>query len=134
MSTPDPGYFEPLESKRSWYRHKQTSDRGYLVKREGRDAIRYDRPAVDQYVHNMDEWEPLSESLPALGLAQVAQICFEADKKLCWALGHIDLSKREWLDLNERVRAKWISEGPVRSSPAYAERLKLYTAIRGLYL
>lgn len=128
----DPGFFEPKPEERSWYRNKQTSDRGYLVKRDGKPAVRYDRPAIDQYTFNLDEWEPLREALPSLSAAHVAQVCFEADKKLCWALGHIDLAQRDWLDLHEKVRAKWIAEGPLKNSPAFKERKKLYDGIREL--
>jgi hypothetical protein len=123
---------EPPLSGRVWMRHKQTSDRGYLVEREGRKAIRYDRgPAIDQHVFNVGDWEPLSEALPALSVAHVAQVCFEADKKLCWALGHHDLARREWIDLNEKTRVKWIKDGPSLTSPAYDERKKLYDAVKG---
>lgn len=127
---PEPETYDPPERERVWYRHRQTSDRGWMVRREGKPAIKYDRPAFDQYVHNVDDWEPLHEKLPDLSRAVVAQICFEADKKLCWALGHIDLAKRDWNDLHEKVRAKWIDEGPLRRSPEFEKRKKLFDAIQ----
>jgi len=122
--------WDPDPSARQWHRHKETSDRGWLVRREGKPAIRYDRGAHDQYVFNVGEWEPLAEGLPVLNAAHIAQVCFEADKKLCWALGHIDLAGRQWADLHEKTRAKWITDGPLSKSPAYAQRKKLYDAIQ----
>lgn len=129
--TAGPATFDPLPSERVWYKNRQTSDRGWLVRREGKDAIKYDRPAYDQYVFNIGEWDKLQEGLPVLNAAHIAQICFEADKKLCWALGHIDLAQREWVDLHEKVRAKWIAGGPLKSSPAFEQRKKLFDAIQG---
>lgn len=126
------GYFEPLERDRVWYRNKQTSDRGYMVERDGRKAVRYDRPAVDQYTFNVGEWEPILENLPDLSPAHVAQVCFEADKALCRALGHFDLADRKWVDLHENMRAKWIESGPLKKSPSFRERMKLYLAIRAV--
>ena len=123
--------YDPPIAERKWHRHRQSSDRGWLVTREGRPAIKYDRPAMDMYVFNVNDWEPLAEGLPVLNAAHIAQICFEADKKLCWALGHVDLAQRLWADLNEKVRAKWITSGPLRSSPAFEQRKKLYDAIQG---
>lgn len=123
--------WDPKPSERQYYRHRQTSDRGWLVRREGRPAIRYDRgPDLDMHVFNVGDWEPEREALPLLGPSQVSQICFEADKKLCWALGHHDLAKRDWLELTDKQRSKWMLEGPLKASPAYAQRAGLYAAMR----
>jgi hypothetical protein len=43
---------------------------------------------------------------------------FEADKKLCWALGLADLSKREWADMTEKQRLAWLRTGPQAPSRA----------------
>lgn len=128
VGSPD---YDPPEAKRDWYRHKQTSDRGWLVRRNFRDAIRYDRgPLVDQCVFNLTDWERIKEQLAPLSAHHIAQICFEADKAFCRALGHIDLAQRQWVDLSERVRVKWIEGGPLKNSPAYPERLKFYLHVK----
>lgn len=132
MSIPsDETTWDPPEAARVYYRHKETSDRGYLVRREGRDAIRYDRgPGVDQHIFKLSDWNLESTATEKYSDMQIAQVCFEADKKLCWALGQLDLSKRDWLnDLTEKGRREWMMTGP----PAKAvnkERIGLYKAIQ----
>lgn len=124
-----PDHWDPAPHERKYMRHKSTNDRGWCVRREGRDMVRYDRPAVDQ-VSPLGDWDPEPAALPKYSAVQIAQVCFEADKKLCWALGHVDLAKRDWADLAEKMRVKWITDGPLARSPAYAERMGLYKAIR----
>lgn len=123
---PDSSYFEPLATDRVWYQHQQTGDRGYMVKREGRDAIRKDRPMHDDFTFNVAEWALFVDKADRFSAIQIAQVQFEADKKLCWALGMPELAKREWLDLTEKARLKWMKDGP--TAP---ERAKLYAAVAG---
>lgn len=119
-----PAEVDPSLAERVWYRHKQTGDRGYAVKRDGRDAIRKDRPAHDDFTFNVAEWAPDVEKMDKFSAVQIAQVQFEADRKLCWALGMPELAKREWLDLTEKARLKWMKDGPVN-----ADRARLWKAI-----
>ena len=121
----EPGDFEPLATERVWYRHAETGDRGYAVRRDGRDAIRKDRPAQDDYTFNIGDWKLEVDDKPRFSAVQIAMVQFEADKKLCWALGSPDLAKREWLDLTEKARLKWMKDGPAKSP----ERAKLFAAV-----
>lgn len=119
--------WDPLPAGRVYMRHKQTSDRGWQVVREGREAVRYDRGEVDQYVFNLTDWQLEADDLPKYTDMQIAMVCFEADKKLCWALGMIDLSKREWLQMTEKARVNWMKDGPPKTAK---ERVALFTVMR----
>lgn len=121
-------YYEPTKAQRVYYRHNQTGDRGYLVRREGRDAIRRDRPNIDDYTFQLGDWNKEVVEAKRFTEVQIAIIQFEADKKLCWALGLPALGKREWIDLTEKARLDWMKEGP--KTP---ERAGLYKLV-GEYL
>jgi hypothetical protein len=121
---PEGNYYEPTKDARVYYRHNQTADRGYLVRREGKDAIRRDRPALDDYTFKLDEWNKEAPETAKYSALQIAMVQFEADRKLCWALGLADLSKREWVDMTEKQRLAWIKDGPKAAS-----RAGLYKAI-----
>ena len=123
--------FDPLPADRVWFRHAQTGDRGYSVRRQGKDAVRYDRgPHIDQYSYNLSEWKPDDVVTPQFSAIQIAQVAFEADKKLCWALGLPELAKREWLDLSEKRRILWVNEGPQAKDACYARRARMWAAIQ----
>ena len=118
---------DPPVRERVYYRHSQTSDRGWLVLRDGKQAIRFDRGAVDQWTHNVKDWNLEHVETAKYNDMQIAQVAFEADKKLCWALGLTDLANREWSKMPEELRVKWLKAGP----PATAlERVGLYKAIK----
>lgn len=119
-----PDEYEPKPHERVWYTHALTGDRGYAVRRLGKDLVRRDRPGIDD-VSDPSNWKRLVDDVPRFSAIQIAQVCFEADKKLCWALGQPDLAKREWLDLKEPARIKWLNEGP-----RTAQRAGLYAVIR----
>lgn len=129
--TPSETHFEPLEAARVWHRHSLTGDRGYPVKRQGRDAMRYDRgPHIDQYSFDLNLWKLEVDKVAEFSAIQIAQVCFEADKKLCWAMGLPELSKREWLDMSEKRRIAWVGKGPLERDAGYARRARLYKAIK----
>ena len=112
MPAAEGNYFEPTRDARIYYRHAQTADRGYLVKREGRDAIQRDRPAIDDYTFELKDWNKEAPETSKFSELHIAMVQFEADRKLCWALGLADLSKREWVDMTEKQRLAWIRTGP----------------------
>lgn len=116
---------DPKLSERVYYRHLETGDRGYLVERDGKPAIRWDRIAGDT-THDLTRWKKEDDALPLFSAHHVAMIAFAADKECCRALGQVDLAQRQWLDLSEKQRRDWITDGPkVRLGP----RRELYESI-----
>jgi hypothetical protein len=106
------GYFEPKEHERTWYRHATTGDRGYSCRRGGKECIRYDRPNIDHTVlHRPHDWIPDNTPMK-IPEAQLVQVAFDADRKLCLLLGRYDLAKREWIGLTDDQKIKWMRQGP----------------------
>lgn len=127
MTEGTPDHWEPPIHERIWYNHAQTGDRGYAVRRAGRDGIRYDRPAIDEVSYTLSDWKRLAEPGDEFTALQIGMVCFEADKKLCWAMGQQDLAKREWIDMSEKLRIRWMKDGPPASA---TRRARLYAAIQ----
>ncbi len=118
------GHWDPAPAEREWYSHRHSGDRGYKVRRNGQDYIRLDRPA-EEIVHPFKEhvWEPDQEYRP-MTVAQVAQVAFEADKRLCFYLGKHELSRREWVGLTDKQKQFWMQKGPSET-----QRKELYAGI-----
>lgn len=102
---------DPPLNKRVYYRHLETGDRGYLVERDGLPAIRWDRVAEDT-THQLDRWKLETDATPLFSQHQIAMIAFAADKEVCRALGQVDIANRKWLDLSEKQRRDWMTDGP----------------------
>lgn len=116
MTTPD---------RRVWYSHVKTGDLGWMVVQDGEKYIRLDRP-------NQEILKPFRPALwreerayRPLTRHQLAVIAFEADKKLCLALGLQDKARKDWLNLTADERIAWMDHGPTKP----AERATLYKAI-----
>lgn len=115
---------DPPLAERVWYRHAQTGDRGYAVKRLGKDAVRYDRPNVDDVSFELKNWHKETDEVPQFSALAIAQVAYEADRKLCFHMGRFDLAKREWLEMTDKQRRTWVEKGP----PG-APRAELYAKI-----
>ena len=118
---------DPLPSERVYYRHVTTGELGYLVRRQGQEVVRYDRPAVDMTDDRLSNWRRDEDHRP-LNANQVAQIAHAADLKLCFFLGIHGL--KEWRDLSDQQRISFLHDGPKDSSPGRA-RTRLFLAITG---
>mgnify|MGYP001581066698 CR=1 FL=1 len=104
--------WDPGDNKRTYYRSAIDGQLGWLVRRGGRQMIRLDRGATEilrQF--NEGQWVPDKEHRP-INRAQVARICFAADRELCIALGMHAEGKREWIDLSQDEKRTWMQEGP----------------------
>lgn len=118
-------HWDPADHERTFYRHATTGDLGWMVRREGRDCIRLDRPAQEiSRPYRESEWIAEREHRPLTKL-QLVQIAFEADKRLCFFLGKHDLARREWLSMKDEQRIAWADKGP----PAGGGRPELFAAI-----
>ena len=103
---------DPTPDRRTYYRNVATGDRGYMVRRHGADHIKFDRPGSDQTrLFHTEEWvlEKQSRQMPA---HEVAQVAFAADRRLCKLLGLLQEARKEWLDLSNEERVRWVKEGP----------------------
>lgn len=123
--TPDD--WDPKPSEKVWYQHKTSGDFGWMVRREGKDTIRLDRPGLDEIrPYDAGEWLPREQRRP-LSPAQLAIVMFMADKQFCLTTGDYDYAKKEWGSLSQRERRDWIEKGPPTKD---VNRLALYVSIK----
>lgn len=118
-------YWDPLPSERQYYRSPVDNQRAYLVRRNGKDMLRLDRP-MEEILHPLtDSWKPDRQAYP-INSQQIAYVAYVADQALCKALGKSP-GKGEWLSLREKERIEWMDDGPADGSV----RDDLYDAIMG---
>lgn len=118
--------WDPLPHERIYYTHVLSGDLGWLVRREGKDVIKLDRPGLDEVrPFSASDWNLRHEVRP-MAPGQVAKVMFEAHKALMLALAIHDKSKVEWADLSPEKRRAWIERGPTKPPIAAA----LYAAIK----
>lgn len=115
------------DEERKFFRSSVDGERGYLIHREGVDYIKLDRPneEVLRHYNNGQQWVPDVERRP-LSKGQIAKVCFEADRELCRALGMYDQTRKDWLDLSDKLRIAWMNDGPQKTP----ERKALWSAIQ----
>ena len=124
MSEPN---WDPTPQERVWYRDATSGQLGWMVRRDGEDKIRLDRPLEEiclKYIPGA--WKAQTEHRP-LNPAEVAQVAFAADCRLSRAIGIVENSKKEWQSLDDDQRIAWMSTGPTKD-PLRAE---LFRAITG---
>lgn len=122
------GDWDPPDHEKLWVRHHLTGDRGYLVKRGGKDKVRMDRgPAEEIRDYRPNDWN-LVDPPARMSLIQACKVSYEADRELCKFIGLHQQSRKEWLNLSEEHRIIWMKEGP-ESPPLRAE---MYAAIMGV--
>ena len=122
----DTDNWDPQPHERQCYMHILSGDYGWLVRREGKDVIKLDRPGLDEIrPFDVQDWRSREEVRP-MSPGQLAKVMFDADKALCLALGLRDTAKIEWLSLKPEKRRAWIEVGP--SEPPI--RAQLYAAIK----
>ena len=110
-----PDNYEPPVGDRKFYRSATTGDRAYLVRRDGRDCVKLDRPMEDICKpFRPDDWIEEMKFAP-LARAHIVQVAFEADKRLLPFLGLRLEARKEWLSLLDPERLQWLQDGPPRS-------------------
>lgn len=112
MKDARPDHWDPRPHEREWYSHRDTGERGYLVRRDGLDVIRENKTQYE-VIHKLDHnWKEDKGHRP-LNMAQLARVAFIADRELCKAIGLHDVARREWEFLSEADRSEWIrGKGP----------------------
>ncbi len=112
LGTPKVRTWDPKPSERIYYRSHNTGDLGYLVRRDGKDQVRLDRPEQEIVIpFRTGEWDP-EQKLPGLNRMQKAQIAWEADCKLRYFLGDHQGARKTWLSLREKERIDYAEDGP----------------------
>lgn len=108
--------WDPNPAERTYYRSRKDGQRAYLVRRNGKDMLRLDRP-MEEILHRIDienhpEWE-LDVKIPPLSLHAIAAVAFAADRALCKATGvQLKAHQTEWLSMKEQARIDWMNDGP----------------------
>lgn len=119
--------WDPEPAERSYYSHAVTGDYGWMVRRDGKDAIRMDRPGTEDIrTFTPTEWVAKTDVRP-LQLSQLAQVAFAADRQLCRCLGLHQFAKADWASLTQEKRRAWIEKGPQN----HPDRKKLYEVVMG---
>lgn len=115
--TEPPGNYDPPKGERKYYRSSVSGDLAYLVRRDGKDHIKLDRPMEDICrPFRPDQWIEEKSHAP-LARAHIVQVAFEADKRLCPFLGlHLE-ARKDWLSLRDEERIQWLSDGPKTKDP-----------------
>lgn len=103
--------WEPKEHEKRYYRHRSTGDRAYLVRRDGNDCLRLDRPHQEMIRKLDDNWQPDDDHRPVTRAA-LGRIAFEADRHLCQALGLHENARKEWATLSQEQKLAWMNDGP----------------------
>lgn len=120
---PEPGetMYRHVESGELGF-HKEGSDRIRVVFDDGRQLYRTYMP--QQWVDQDDK------RMRPVNKAQVAQVCFAADRELCKVIGLGEIARAPGWDLmRDTDRARWIDKGP-RGTDIRRFRRKLYLAMR----
>jgi hypothetical protein len=98
--------WDPKPQERSWYSHRVTGDRGYLVRRGGVDMLRRDLPQSFPQTLGSD-WVKDDNYRP-LAIGQLARVAYNACQELNQVMGYAG-EKRDWLSLPDEERARWLS-------------------------
>ena len=121
---PDTDNWEPAPHERQWFRNVNSGERGYLVRTDGKDMIRLDRPTeTNDKIYRPSDWVSDVQERP-LTAYQLARVRFEADKFLRYFTGNPQSLKDDWLNLTDEQRQLWIKRGPRKP-----ERADLWKAI-----
>lgn len=104
--------YDPPKHEREYFTHRQTGDMGWMVFRGHKPHVKYDRPGSDQVIpYRERDWMPRTEPRP-LSPAQLAEVCFAADRQLCRRLGYREKADKTWESLSPQEKKQWIEEGP----------------------
>jgi hypothetical protein len=106
-----PDNWDPEPHQRTYYRHARTGDLAYLVRRDGSDVLRYDRPNEEILRKLTGEWNREPDRVP-YSRHQVAAVAFAADRALCAMMGMHKESRDQWSSLHEKERLEYLKRGP----------------------
>lgn len=108
-----PDWDPPSEKEKTWYRHQSDHAKGWHVRRAGIDMVKRDLPpSAQEQISRMDKGWVLDREHRPFTHYQISKTAFEADKALCFAMGLHREARRQWENLRDEERAKWVNEGP----------------------
>lgn len=126
MTTSSAPDFDPIPPDREWFRHETRGDRGYRVRRNGKDMIRLDRPMQELLEPLTGQWK--RDEYGSLFLhEQISRVAFQADRGMCALVGLHPESRVTWQDLPDKQRTEFIRNGPPEE--AHPARRVVYEAI-----
>lgn len=121
-----PAEWDPAVPDREYFREGKNGDRGYLVRRNGVDCIRLDRPMEEILKPKTDQW--VRDEYGSLLLkSQITSVAFAADRAMCAFVGLHQESRVTWQDLTDKQRIEFTANGP--PAGASVMRRKVYEAI-----
>lgn len=118
--------WDPTPAERSYYRSNADGQRGFLVRRGGKDMIRYDRPGEEILRPYHESLWKVDADVRPMSIGQAAEIAHVADQKLCYFLGEHKAAKLAWSAMKDEDRRLFIQKGP----PGDA-RQAVYRAVLG---
>lgn len=123
--TGDGHNWDPAINDRIYFRSSSNGERGWMVRRDGIDCIKLDRPMQDiSRPYKEGEWSREKQHWPMTEMDK-ARVTFAADKELCKAIGLFQGSRVTWLDLTDEKRVEWATNGPEKPDI----RVKLHATI-----
>lgn len=121
----------PENGSETEYRHVSTGELGYY--RAGSDRIRVEREDGRTVYRTFLEHQWVLQDdkrMRPINRAQLAQVCFAADRELCKVLGLQEVARGpDWSQMRDNDRARLIESGPRGVDPKKVRR-RLYVAMR----
>lgn len=131
MTTEKEKLVEPPPHKREYFRKSgPKGELGWAVTVDGKKCVRMDRGSSVRLIlpwNNGQGWVSAMRFRP-LVRAQIVQVAFEADRKLCSMIGKPKEASKSWQGLSTRDRKEWLKQGP----PGKGVRKELFREIVGL--
>ena len=103
--------WDPEPGQRVYVQSSRSGEQGWIVKRDGVDKVRLNRPNQEILLPFGGEWTQLVEHRRA-SHAQLVQVAYEADRALLRLLGEYQKAKVEFRDLKEKAVVAWLEDGP----------------------
>lgn len=117
--------WDPKPHEREYVRDRDTGDLGWKVRRDGKVAVRLDRPMQEIICNYVPGQWPVDRERRPMTPNQVAQIAFAADRMYLLFNGKAQESRKEWLALKDEEKIAWVDDGPQTSDPLRANLYKV---------
>lgn len=127
MADEMPAEWTPAPRERQYFRHVESGELGYLVRRQGQQKVKLHNEGQE----SLRAWVPGNWTAEVvrreLSKFAIARVAFEADKVLCRELGLHGIARRIWDKLTDAQRQAFAKDGP--TGPQASRRRLVYLAI-----